>query len=72
MNTLMNLVKSSSVRRGARGRVGASGGIGASLLPTLDPLAGLWPVNSSYSVGSAGGLTQGLQQARDPGIIAKI
>ena len=72
MNTFMNLVKRSS-EVGAGGGVEASGGVGASSLPTLDPLAGPWPASSSSSpAGSTGVLTRGLRQARDLGAIAKI
>ena len=75
MNTFMNLVKRFLVEEGTRGGVGASGGVGAlveaSSLPALNPRTGPWPASSSYSpMGLAGGLTQGLRQAQDPGAIA--
>ena len=75
MNTFMNLVKKSLVEEGTRGGVGAFEGIGAlvgaSLLPALNPWTGPWPASLSYSpVGSAGGLTRGLRQARDLEAIA--
>ena len=71
----MNLVKRSSIKRGTKSGVKASGGIrasvGASLLPALNPQTEPWPASSSYSlVGSARGLTQGLRLAQDPGAIA--
>ena len=70
----MNLVKRSLVEERIRGGVGASKGVGAlvgaSLLPALNRRTRLWPASSSCSpVGLAGGLTQRLCQARDPGAI---
>ena len=69
------MVKRSLVERGTRGGVGASRGVGAlvgaSLLPALNPRIGPWPASLFYSlVESAGGLTQELCQAQDPGAIA--
>ena len=57
---------------GIRGRIGASGGVGASLLPASDLLSGLCGLASSFCspVGSAGRLLQGLRRAQDPGAIA--
>ena len=67
----MNLMKRSSEVGGIRGGVGALGGVGASLLPASD-LPPWAPASSSCSVGSMGGLTQGLRWVvRDPGAIAK-
>ena len=71
----MNLVKRSSVKEETRGGIKAFGGIGASVgalsLTALNPRTGFWRASSSYSpVRLAGGLTQGLYQARDPGAIA--
>ena len=57
---------------GIKDGVGASGGVGASSLPASDLLAVLWGLASSFCspVGLAGGLLQGLRQARNPGAIA--
>ena len=73
MNIFMNLVKRSSEVGRIRGGVGASGEVGALLLPTLDLFAGLWPANSPSSLaGLTGILTQKLWQARDSGAIAEV
>ena len=61
MDIFINLVKKFLVEGGTRGGVGAFRGVkalvGASLLLTLNPRTGLWPVSSSYSlVKLAGGL----------------
>ena len=74
MNTFMNLVKRSLEVRGTRGRMEVSGGIGALLLPALDPLTGPWTPASSSScpAGLTELLTQKLQQAQDPEAIAKV
>ena len=64
----MNFVKRSLEKGGTRGRVGASGGVEASLLPASD----LAPASSSCSMELTRGLTQGLRRVvRDPGAIAK-
>ena len=63
------------MEEGTRGGVGASGRVGAlvgaSSLPALNPRTRPWPASLSCSpMGSAGGLTQRLRRARDPGAIA--
>ena len=67
----MNFVKKSSVG-GTRGGVGASRGVEALSLPAFNLPAGPWGLASSSCspMGSAGGLLQGLRQARDLGAIA--
>ena len=60
---------------GTKGGVRASEGIGASLLPTLDPLAGPWAPASSFSSSaeSTKVLIQGLRRiVRDLEAIAKV
>ena len=70
-SAFINFVKRSLVEE-TRGRVGASRGVGASLLPASDLLAGPWRLTSSSCshVGLVGGLLRGLRWARDPGAIA--
>ena len=74
MNTFMNLVKRSLEIGGIRGGVETSGGVGASLLPALDLLAGpLVPASSFSSPAKLTGVfTQELRQVvQDLGAIAK-
>ena len=73
----MNFVKRSLEGRGTRSGVVTSGGVealvGASLLPTLDFLAGLWLASSSSSsVELAGVLMQRLRRAQNPRAMVKI
>ena len=69
MNTFKNFVNISSTEGGIKDRVGALGGIGASLLLTLDlTLASL----SCFPGMSVRGLTQGLRRVmQDPEAITK-
>ena len=71
MNNFMIFVKRFSAGGGTRGRVGALGQIGASLLPASDLL--VMPASSSCSPRMlAGGLMQGLRRVvRNLGAIAK-
>ena len=69
----MNFVKRSLEKGGTRGRVRASEGVRALLLPTSDLRPGLWALaSSSYSVGLTKGLIQALcWGVQDPKAIAK-
>ena len=71
----MNLVKRSSVERGTKSRIRASGRVealvGVSLLLALNPQIRPWSASSFCSpVGLAGGLTQGLHRVQNSGAIA--
>ena len=67
----MNFMKRSLEGGEMRGRVGASRGVGTSLLPVLD-LPPWAPASSSCSMGLIERLTQGLRQVvGDSGAIAK-
>ena len=70
-NAFINFVKKSLVG-GTRGRVGASRGVEALLLPASDLFAEPWRLASSFCspMGLAKRLLQGLRQAQDPGAIA--
>ena len=67
----MNFLKRSVAGEGTRGEVGASRGVGASLLPTSDLLPWV-PASSSCSFRSAERLTQGVRRVvRDLEAIVK-
>ena len=70
MNIFMNFVKRSSAGGGIKDGVGASRGVGTSLLPALD----FAPASLSCSPKMLSkGLTQGLQRViQDFGAIAKV
>ena len=70
MNTFMNYVNRFLAGEGTRGGLGASGRVGASLLPAFD-LPGA-PASLFCSIGLTKRLTQGLRRVvRDLGAIAK-